>query len=146
MTDLIEGYVDLDPHLLHPLHPPTNSAHLDELTRSMEERGWHNEDGEPERALLVVREREWAPTNAGRFLAQTGSHRIAAAIEAELETVPCYVIDANREELRDPEFPRCPVEWLEKLLSACEDYERRNALNESDDEEARQLMWLEDRS
>ena len=70
----------IDPEQIEPLHEVRNRAILDGLTADMKENGWRG------RPLLVI-ERE------SDYVAWTGSHRIAAAIEAGLALVPCYVVD-----------------------------------------------------
>src|SRR5688572_30545940 len=69
----------LDPFEIVPLHEPRNAAAVEAMAQDMGENGWTG------RPLLVVQ-------SASGFQAWTGSHRIAAAREADLSTVPCYVI------------------------------------------------------
>jgi ParB-like chromosome segregation protein Spo0J len=72
----------LDPCELEPLHEPNNERFLQTLIEDMQSNGW------TDRPLLVI------ATENG-FVAWTGSHRIAAAREAGLSTVPCYVLDES---------------------------------------------------
>ena len=65
---------------IDPLHEVRDADKLESLTESMRSGGWIG------RPLLVQ------DTGEGWYQAWTGSHRIAAAIAAELDTVPCIVI------------------------------------------------------
>ncbi|HTS70655.1 MAG TPA: ParB/RepB/Spo0J family partition protein, partial [Terriglobia bacterium] len=65
--------------LIRPLHPVRQEWLFDELVADMTENGWQ---GRP----LIVIERE------SDYLAWTGSHRVAAAADAGLTTILCYVI------------------------------------------------------
>ena len=74
----MNGYIaDIDPWEIVPLHGPRLDYH--DLTDDMLGNGWQG------RPLLVIERDE-------DYLAWTGSHRIAAARDAELVTIPCYVI------------------------------------------------------
>lgn len=110
----------IDLELIKPLHNVRNKPHFDALVTDMKENGWRG------RPLLVI-ERE------DDYLAWTGSHRIAAAIEVGFETVPCYVLPES--------------ELLEKGFDAerghVEDYERLAILRKVGDETAMNLMWQE---
>jgi hypothetical protein len=83
----------------------------------MSERGWRG------RPLLVV--------DLGTvYQAWTGSHRIAAACEAGLSEVPCYVVSGkDMASMENPIF----------------DHERLKILRELGDADAVRLMWLEGR-
>jgi hypothetical protein len=59
-------------------------AHLDGLVASMQDEGWTG------RPLLVIE------SGSGVFFAWTGSHRIAAARIAGLDSIPCYVLDESQ--------------------------------------------------
>jgi ParB-like chromosome segregation protein Spo0J len=75
----IEDDVRLDPHSIHPLHGVRDADKLARLTDAMRAHGWVG------RSLLV-----W--THDGEsYQAVTGSHRLAAAKEIDLE-VPCTTI------------------------------------------------------
>lgn len=111
------GRVRLNPHDIKPPHPVREPAQLAELAADMRENGWRG------RPLLVVR------TAAG-YHAWTGSHRIAAALEASLPEVPCYVIPESS--IAEHERPIC-------------DSEKLNILRKVGDETAIRLMWLEGR-
>jgi len=89
----------------------------------MRENGWEG------RSLLVI-QRET------KFFAWTGSHRIAAAREVGLESIPCYVIAEEKLLPFDVD-----AEW-----GHVEDQERLALLIKVGDEEAIHLMWLENRS
>lgn len=88
----------------------------------MKKNGW---DGRP---LLVI-ERE------NDYLAWTGTHRLAAAVAAELESVPCHVV--------------CEEVLLRNGFDAERghvfDHERLQILTKLGDETAIHLMWLENR-
>jgi hypothetical protein len=76
-------YVKLDPNEIRTLNNPVNVELLDNLVMDMKENGWRG------RSLLVI-ETEL------EYVAWTGSHRIAAAIEAGLATVPCYLLPVRK--------------------------------------------------
>jgi len=96
---------------------------LRSLATDMKENGW------TERPLLVIE-------RASDFLAWTGSHRIAAAKLAGLETVPCYVLQES--ELTSRGF--------EAQFGHVMDYERLEILKKVGDGDALHLMWQENRS
>jgi hypothetical protein len=97
---------------------------LAELKQDMEESGWNG------RPILVIERDE------GEYFAWTGTHRIAAAIEAGLSEIPCYVL---HERLLEPYG--VDAEW-----GHVEDRERLDILTKVGDETALRLMWLENRS
>ena len=110
----------IDPAEITPLHEVRNETLLNWLSADMQENGW---EGRP---LLVI-------DRPSGFLAWTGSHRIVAAKNAKLPSVPCYVIQEN--ELIERGFD---CEW-----GHVEDYERLEILRKIGDEQAIHLMWLE---
>ena len=110
----------IDPQEIEPLHEVRNQALLDALTADMKENGWRG------RPLLVI-ERE------SDYVAWTGSHRMAAAIEAGLALVPCYVI--HEDELSKRGFHSTADHVM--------DYERFEILKAIGDEEAIHLMRQE---
>ena len=82
----------IDPYDLTPVHERGErqfyGRHFEELVESMEEevsfglkRGWGRE-----RPLLVLAHPD------GKLQALTGSHRIAAAREVGLASIPCYIL------------------------------------------------------
>lgn len=71
---------DYEPYYLQPPHEVRDGDKLARLTDSMRRRGWQG------RPLLIRRVGDG-------WQALTGSHRIAAARAAELETVPALAID-----------------------------------------------------
>jgi hypothetical protein len=75
--------VYLDPDEITPLHEARSHQHLDELIDDMARNGWTG------RPLLVIERRN-------DYLAWTGSHRIAAAKEAGLTQIPCYVLSESK--------------------------------------------------
>ena len=72
----------IDPNLLRALNDPVNVEKLDSLVIAMKKHGWRG------RSLLVIE-------TDSEYVAWTGSHRIAAAIEAGLATVPCYLLSES---------------------------------------------------
>jgi hypothetical protein len=112
----------IDPREIEPLHGVRDQTLLDNLATGMKQSGWQG------RPLLVI-DRE------SGYLAWTGSHRIAAAIEAGLSLVPCYVIDER--ELLDRRFDPARDHVM--------DYERLQILMSIGDAGAINLMWQEGR-
>lgn len=74
----------IDPRLITPLHAVESSPKLDSLVDSMRRDGWVG------RPLLLVNGDAW-----------TGSHRIAAAVAAGLEDVPCVCVEIPYADLYD---------------------------------------------
>src|SRR5437868_2722841 len=109
----------IEPSRIKPLHDVRNQRILDELVASMLDQGWNG------RPLLVIQ-------RGANYFAWTGSHRIAAAKEAGLQAVPCYVLQENR----------LPVT---ADYGHVEDYERLKILSEIGDETAIHIMWQEGR-
>lgn len=107
---------------IKPLHEVRSRKLFEELAADMRENGWQG------RPLLVI-ERE------DDFVAWTGSHRIAAAIEAGLSDVPCHVVD-ERELLPHG----VDAEW-----GHVEDCERLKVIRKIGDEDALHIMWQEGR-
>lgn len=104
------------------LHEVRNQKQVEELVKNMREHGWHG------RQLIVI-ERE------SDYLAWTGTHRIAAAIEAGFATVPCYVL---------PEEELLP-HGATALKGHLDDVDRLKILRKVGDDDAIRLMWLENR-
>jgi hypothetical protein len=111
----------LNPSLIKPINKAFMSDLLSELEESMMTNGWLG------RPLLVIE------TSKGDYFAWTGSHRLAAAMSAGMENIPCYVV-------------------LESLISSEEidaqsghvmDYDRFNAVLKTGDENAISLMRIE---
>ena len=111
-------YDDIAPNEIEPLHSPNVMALYRDLVRSMKKDGWKG------RPLLVI---ECAN---GSFVAWTGSHRIAAAREAGLDSIPCYII---------PEL-LIESDSIDARTGHVMDYDRIKAINASGDETAIQLM------
>ena len=82
--------LDLAPSKLVAVNPVVDDDCKARIVRSMKENGWVGRD------LLVeeVRQLVSPPNYAVRYFAWTGSHRIEAAIEARLTTVPCRVLSS----------------------------------------------------
>lgn len=118
----IAGILHLDPNAITPLHEARNRRHADSLAADMKENGW---EGRP---LLVIKRKS-------NYLAWTGSHRIAAAREAGLSSVPCYVLQQSK--LARHGFD---AEW-----GHVEDHERLKILTTIGDETAIHIMWQEGR-
>ena len=117
-----DGYHDdIAPEDVEPLHSPNVPALYRDLVRSMKKDGWNG------RPLLVI---ECAN---GSFVAWTGSHRIAAAREAGLDSIPCYII---------PEL-LIETDSIGARTGHVMDYERVRAINATGDETAIQLMSIE---
>jgi len=113
----------IHPEQIKPLHGVRSKAHFSDLVADMRENKWQG------RPLLVI-ERE------SDYVAWTGSHRIAAAVEAGLDGVPCYVLD---------ERLLLPLGY-DAEKGHVFDYERLKILREIGDETAIHLMWQEGRS
>ena len=75
----------LDPEELRPANDVFDQAYQQELVLSMRRVGWEGRD------LLVEQVLRFS---FPEYYAWTGSHRIAAAREAGLETVPCRMLSA----------------------------------------------------
>jgi len=106
-----------------PRHEALSRKHLKELADDMRENGWQG------RPLLVI-ERD------NDYLAWTGSHRIAAARDAGLNQIPCYVLSESKLIALGFEAERGHVE----------DRERLEILRKLGDEIAISIMWQENRS
>jgi ParB-like nuclease domain len=80
----------LAPSDIAPAHPVRNTAKLDWLVETLQRNGWHG------RPLLVVPLGPLIldPPPATPYYAWTGAHRLAAALEAELATVPVVIVNA----------------------------------------------------
>lgn len=102
--------VCLAPGLIRPIHEPRDPKLFGRLLRSMRERGWLG------RPLLVV------PAVLGVYQALTGSHRLAAALEAGLDTIPAIVLPADvAEKVRASRyFPKAPPFIAQDLFEAGE--------------------------
>ena len=96
---------------MQPLNE-TNQAVVDQIAQSMERDGWQG------RPILVI-------AMGNERFALTGSHRIAAADQAEIEPA-IYEIDADD----------YAAEQLEDLFDARDDEDRLKALREMDSEAA----------
>lgn len=112
--------IDLAPTDLDGLHEPRDQQLLISLERDMRRDGWSG------RPLLVFEDDDG-------YVAWTGCHRIAAAIYAELSTVPCYVLDA--------------AQLVPLGVSAGEghasDHDRLEIIRQLGDDDAIQIMWAE---
>jgi ParB-like nuclease family protein len=82
-----EGITCLDPKVVQPPHEPREREKYRKLVASMRRGGWRG------RPLLVIE------TSPGRFQALTGSHRIAAARDAGLASIPVIVMPPNAAEV-----------------------------------------------
>lgn len=79
----IEAQENIEVRCIIPPHEVQDEDKFSSIADSMRKNGWQG------RPLLVI--------EAGDgFKALTGSHRLAAAVEAELETVPVVMVDAEK--------------------------------------------------
>jgi hypothetical protein len=111
----------LDPNEIRTLNSPVNYQKFDGLITAMKKSGWRG------RPVIVIETED-------EYIALTGSHRIAAAIEAGLDEIPCYLL---------------PSWKLSKTaLRACCGHitndERFDILNKVD-RHAGEIMWQEGR-
>ena len=114
-------YISLEQ--ITPLHELRSSQHLQDLVDDMRENGWRG------RPLLVIERAE-------DYLAWTGSHRLAAAKDARIISVPCYVLAESELTSRGFDAEHGHVE----------DYERLAILQKVGDDTALAIMWQENRS
>jgi hypothetical protein len=105
-----DDVVCLPPGVIRPIHEPRDPELFAGILSSMREQGWLG------RPLLVV------PGTAGVYQALTGSHRLAAALEAGLGTVPAIVLpDDVAEKVRASRyFPKAPPFIAQDLFEAGE--------------------------
>lgn len=80
----------LSPSLVYPPHEPSMADHLDALTESMRRDGWQG------RPILA-----FCSGEGDAVRALTGSHRIAAARAAGLDTIPVLVLTVDDVDLHD---------------------------------------------
>lgn len=113
---------DIDPRSLIPLHDVRSKVSLQRLVDDMAENGWMG------RPLLVVE----SPKG---FFAWTGSHRIAAAVEVGLESIPCYVVEERRLARFDAD-----ARW-----GHVDDSDRLKIVRGLGDDTAIGIMWAEGR-
>lgn len=116
------SFEDIDPWRIAPLHGVRQRKLLSQLVASMRRAGWRG------RPLLVIE-------HGDDYIAWTGSHRIAAAREAKLDRVPCYVMAENALKRVGAD-----AEW-----GHVEDQERLSIVVKTGDEAAINLMWQEGR-
>lgn len=76
------GIVEIEARKIVPPHEVRDRAKLDAISASMTADGWAG------RPLLVMEEGD-------HYVALTGSHRHAAAVEADLDAIPCVLADAE---------------------------------------------------
>lgn len=122
----------MDPRYIQPLHCVRDPEKLRSLVESMKVRGWAG------RPILAL--------DAGDSpQALTGSHRIAAAVEAGLEEIPVYLIDTSTH-ITDA-VGRCVVCgdecWVVEALDARDDEDRLAAIKRSGDKTAINLIGEE---
>ena len=82
-----EGFACLDPRAIRPPHEPREREKYQKLVGSMRHGGWRG------RPVLVI------DMGRGLFQALTGSHRIAAALDADLASIPAIVMPAEAAEI-----------------------------------------------
>ena len=115
-------YEQIPPQDLNSLHEVREQEVFKELVVSMAENGWQG------RPLLVI-------DCEDKYVAWTGSHRIAAARKVGLLEVPCYVV-SERELVRHG-----VAEW-----GHVDDSDRLSVIQKIGDEVALDLMWQEGQS
>ena len=120
---------EVSPKSIRPLHEVRDEAKLLMLVEAMQAGGWTG------RPLLVVDE------GGGDYVALTGSHRLAAALESGLSEVPVVVV---------PQCERLTVEPVLGGVDVCfdgvrlsEDDERLAAMEELGHEVAAHMMRVE---
>jgi len=126
-----QAVVELPIERVNPLHEVRDEEKLASLTQKMQEHGW---EGRP---LLVE------PFEDG-YQAWTGSHRLAAAKQIGLDTVPAVVIDYDKAVAVVKRWGYTPDELRHGIGdSIIEDEERYQLLCEAKDEPAARLMFQE---
>jgi len=116
-------YEQIPPQDLNSLHEVREQEVFKELVVSMAENGWQG------RPLLVI-------DCEDKYVAWTGSHRIAAARKVGLLEVPCYVVSEH--EL----LPH----GVEAKWGHHDDSDRLSVIQKIGDEVALDLMWQEGQS
>lgn len=103
--------VCLPPREIRPIHDPRDPKLLHEIFRSMRREGWLG------RPLLAVR-------GDGFYQALTGSHRLAAALQAQLEKIPVIVPseEVSRKIRASRFFPKAPPFLADDLFKADESW------------------------
>lgn len=94
---------NIDPSNVMPVNPVVDEGKYEYLVASMKQNGWKG------RPLLVYE------SGDGVYQALTGSHRIAAANAAGLETIPVSIIDTSRFDEFDVEDLENEVEDTDRL-------------------------------
>jgi hypothetical protein len=117
----IGWYENLDPFDIKPLNR-CNPTHLAELVDDMRKNGWHG------RQLLVLEQKSGC-------VDLIGSHRIGAAREVGLSSVPCYVLP--EEELLK--------RGIDLDFHAVMDFQQLRLLRQIGGPTAIRLMWRETR-
>lgn len=115
------SHLAIDPHDIRPLHSIDRPVALEELVESMQANGWVG------RPLLVIERTD------GTFQAWTGTHRIQAARDIGLSTVPCYVVR---------EWKLIEV-GADALWGHSLDFQRLKLLRKTGDKKAIELMATE---
>lgn len=123
----------LAPTEIQPLHDVQDEGKLEELTEAMRVDGWTG------RPLLVE---DLGDGNGYR--AWTGSHRLPAAIAAELDTVEALVVDTAK--LSAVMTPRRELGVLSYVAATSDDDERLLLLRQAADDAAADIMLLEVRA
>jgi len=99
---------------IYPPHDVDRPKQYEQIKRSMERHGWRG------RAVLAV-------TYGDGYMALTGSHRIAAAREAGLATIPALVLDVqltDRETKRMNETGEMPAKYVNLEASGWLDFSK----------------------
>jgi hypothetical protein len=130
------GMQDMSPWDVRTMHEATDPRKLARLVKSMSKSGW---TGRPVLAMPL----------ADGIQALTGSHRLAAAREAQLDTVPVYVLDTSAHVTGGDGRcvlceETCAVELLGDMYG--DDYDRMGLIMQIGDEDAIRLMDTEIKS
>jgi hypothetical protein len=118
------GPIDLEPRRVTPLHEVRDADKFASLVAAMRDGGWQG------RPVLVT---QWGDG----WVALTGSHRVAAAVEAGLDEIPCLATDADA--FHDAHDSH-PYEWVTN--NHYEDLAA--AIREAGDDDAADLMDAEE--
>lgn len=112
----------LEPRWIESPHEVRDTAKFDRLVDSMKREGWGG------RPLLVEH------IESSAYMGWTGSHRIAAAMEAGIEEVPAYAVDAEALDAMAEAEPRWERDYYGLWAGAAlDDWERVEMLRAAGD-------------
>ena len=123
MKDSQSSLENVDPLDIEVLHAVNRQGFFNDLVASMVNEGWQG------RPVLAIE------ADSGELVAWTGSHRIAAAIEAGLDVVPCLILPESA----------IKTQSISAHVGHVMDHERFEAIVGSGDEDAIVLMNAEGR-